>query len=69
MINSDVQNTKPANQADKMKAELERIARDILSLETLETRNSDSLDFSQQAVWTLRRALEAAYQAGVQAAR
>ena len=66
-INGDVQNTKRTNQADKKKAELERIARDILSLETLETRNSDSLDFSEQAVWTLRRALEAAYQAGVQA--
>jgi hypothetical protein len=52
-----------------MKADLERIAREVLSLETLETRNSDSLDFSEQAVWTLRRALEAAYQAGVQAAR
>jgi len=53
----------------KMKADLERIAREILSVETLETRNSDSLDFSEQAVWTLRRALEAAYQAGVQAVR
>jgi hypothetical protein len=52
-----------------MTTDLERIAREILSLETLETRNIDSLDFSDQAVWTLRRALEAAYQAGVQAAR
>jgi hypothetical protein len=43
---------------------IEKIAKDILKLETLETRNSDSLDFSDQAVWTLRRALEAAYAAG-----
>lgn len=40
------------------------IAREILGLETLDTRNSDSLDFSEQAVWTLRAALEAAYNAG-----
>lgn len=37
------------------------IAKEILGLETLDTRNSDSLDFSEQAVWTLRAALEAAY--------
>jgi hypothetical protein len=40
------------------------IAKEILGLETLDTRNSDSLDFSEQAVWTLRAALEAAYNAG-----
>lgn len=68
-MNGDVQDTNRTNQTVRMKADLERIAREVLSLETLETRNSDSLDFSEQAVWTLRRALEAAYQAGVQAAR
>jgi hypothetical protein len=31
----------------------------------LETRNSDSLDFHDVAVWTLREALQAAYVAGV----
>ena len=36
--------------AERMKADLERIAREILSVETLETRNRDSLDFSEQAV-------------------
>jgi hypothetical protein len=51
-MKGDVQNTKWTNRADKMTADLERIAREILSLETLETRNSDSLDFSEQAVWT-----------------
>ena len=60
---------KRTNQAGKMKADLERIARKVLAIETLEARNSDSLDFSDQAVWTLRCALEAAYQAGVEAAR
>jgi hypothetical protein len=47
---------------------VEAIAKEILGLETLETRNSDSLDFSDQAVWTLRTALEAAYIAGLAAA-
>ena len=41
------------------------IAKEILGLETLDTRNSDSLDFSEQAVWTLKAALEAAYAAGL----
>ena len=44
--------------------ELERIAREILRLETLETRHSDSLDFSEQSVWGLKEALEAAFEAG-----
>lgn len=50
------------------KAALERIAKEKLGLETLETRRSDSLDFSDQAVWTLEAALAAAYEAGRQAA-
>jgi hypothetical protein len=48
----------------RMNADLDQIGREVLGLETLDTRNSDSLDFSDQAVWTLRRALEAAYKAG-----
>jgi len=48
----------------KMSADVERIAREVLGLETLDARNSDSLDFSEQAVWALRQALEAAYEAG-----
>ena len=45
------------------------IAKEILGLETLDTRNSDSLDFSEQAVWTLKAALEAAYTAGLASAK
>jgi hypothetical protein len=41
------------------------IARQVLDLETLDTRLSDSLDFSEQAVWNIREALELAYQAGI----
>lgn len=40
------------------------IAAEKLGLLTLETRNSDRLDFSEQSVWQLRAALEAAYEAG-----
>ena len=43
------------------------IAKEVLGLDTLETRSSDALDFSDQAVWTLRAALEAAYNAGLAA--
>ena len=45
-------------------ATLDRIARDILGLETLATRHADSLDFHDLAVWTIRNALLAAYEAG-----
>ena len=38
----------------------------ILDLETLETRNSDRLDFHDLAVWEIRDALQAAYDAGRQ---
>lgn len=43
---------------------LQEIARDVLGLETLETRNSDRLDFTELSVWQIRAALEAAYVAG-----
>lgn len=44
--------------------ELQDIALRYLRLPTLEIRSSDELDFSEQAVWRLRAALEAAYEAG-----
>ena len=44
---------------------LTQIAAKHLGIDTLETRNSDSLDFHDLAVWTLREALQAAYLAGV----
>jgi hypothetical protein len=43
------------------------IARRILHLDTIDTRNADALDFHQLAVWTIRDALMAAYHAGAQA--
>lgn len=42
------------------------IAKKHLNIETLETRNSDSLDFHDVAVWCLKDALQAAYDAGLQ---
>jgi hypothetical protein len=46
-----------------------KIAAKHFYLETLETRNSDSLDFHDVAVWSIRAALEAAFAAGQAAAR
>ena len=42
------------------------IAQKHLGIETLQTRNSDSLDFHDTAVWCIRDALEAAFKAGVE---
>ena len=44
---------------------LEDIAKEHLRVPTLGTRKSDSLDFHDVAVWQLRAALDAAYQAGM----
>ena len=43
---------------------INKIAREILDLETLETRKMDGLDFKEQAVWSIAEALSAAYEAG-----
>lgn len=48
---------------------LASIAAKHLGLETLETRNSDRHDFHDLAVWAIRAAMEAAYEAGQKAAR
>lgn len=47
---------------------LEIAKQHIPSIETLETRGSDALDFHDVAVWSIRAALEAAYAAGLAAA-
>lgn len=41
-----------------------RIAQEELYVETLNRRWSDSLDFYEVSVWSLKEALEKAYQAG-----
>lgn len=45
------------------------IAKKHLFLDTLETRRSDSLDFHDHAVWSVKAAMDAAYQAGFAAGR
>lgn len=50
--------------ATPSEALLAEIAMKHFFIDTLETRNSDSLDFHDVAVWAIRSALEAAYAAG-----
>ena len=47
---------------------LDHIAQTFLGLETLDTRNSDRLDFHDLAVWNIKAALQAAFEAGKAAA-
>jgi len=56
------QATKPTPTAPE--ALILEIAAKHFFIETLETRNSDRLDFHDVAVWAMRAALEAAYEAG-----
>ena len=46
-----------------------QIAREHLSIPTLRARHNTNLDFHVLAVWSIRKALHAAYLAGLQAAR
>lgn len=55
--------------SERINRELAEIAKTELGLETLDTRNSDALDFHDLAVWTIKRALVAAYEAGVSASK
>jgi hypothetical protein len=52
-----------------MKRTIDRIAREILRVETLEQRKRDSLDFHDLYVSQIKRALEAAYLAGTRSNR
>ena len=45
------------------------IAKRHFFVETLETRNSDGLDFHDVAIWSIHAALNEAYAAGLAAAR
>ena len=49
--------------------QMQQIALDHLFIETLETRNSDRMDFHEVSVWGVKCALMAAYEAGRQAAK
>lgn len=43
---------------------IEEIAKKVLGFETIEARNSDSLDFKELSVWRVAEALEEAFDAG-----
>jgi hypothetical protein len=51
------------------KQEIFKIAFRNFGLETLETRNNDNLDFHDLAVWSIKDALEEAYQLGLAAGK
>jgi hypothetical protein len=56
--------TRMQTNKDSIENLLEQIARAKLGIATLKTQSSDSLDFHEVAVWRLREALEAAFEAG-----
>jgi len=56
--------TKETAMTDHKDVTLALIAEKHLNVPTLAERGSDRLDFSDQAVWALKAALEAAYEAG-----
>lgn len=48
---------------------LTEIAMRHFQIETLETRNSDGLDFHDVAVWSIKEALKEAFELGLETAR
>ncbi|HYD02467.1 MAG TPA: hypothetical protein VEB22_14665 [Phycisphaerales bacterium] len=60
--------TRNAAQLERAKAqslkETEEAVRKYLDLETLETRNSDGLDFHDMPVWQIREVARLAFEAG-----
>lgn len=61
--------TRPSKKEPTLDELLAAIAKEMLHIDTLETRKSDSLDFHDVAVWSVKAALEAAYRAGLAAAK
>ena len=53
---------------ETMNQTFERIAREELSLTTLEPRNDNEEDFHRLAVWEIRTIMERAYESGFEAA-
>lgn len=68
MTQTTTRNTR-RNPAQTLDALLARIAQEHLFIDTLETQNSDSMDFHDVSVWGVKEALLAAYQAGLAAAQ
>ena len=55
--------------AQTLEQQKQQSALDHLFIETLETRNSDRMDFHEVSVWGVKSALMAAYEACRQAAK
>jgi hypothetical protein len=60
---------RPSKKGPTLDELLATIAKETLHIDTLETRKSDSLDFHDVAVWSVKAALEAAYRSGLAAAK
>jgi len=60
---------RPSKKEPTLDELLAAIAKETLHIDTLETGKSDSLDFHDVAVWSVKAALEAAYRAGLAAAK
>ena len=58
---------KKTTNRDKRLADAVEQIRKALGLETLETRRRDALDFHDLAVWTIRDAIQTAFNAGYDA--
>ena len=43
-----------------------KIANEVLNIESLETQNSDDLDFHNVAVWEVKQALEKVFALGIE---
>lgn len=68
-IKEEENNTMTKRQQEKLNALLTEIAKEELFVETLEKRWSDNLDFYDVSVWSIKRALERAYEAGQQSVK
>lgn len=47
-----------------VQSQLESIAKEYFHVDTMETRNSDGLDFHEVAIWSINDALKAAFELG-----
>ena len=61
--------TRKTRTEERRDAAIAEIAQRVLGIHTIETRNSDALDFHDLAIWRIREALADAYAAGQRVAR
>ena len=63
-MKSTMRGTKKMKDEKSTEQVIQKIAADHLSIDTLETLNADSLDFHEASVWSIKTALQAAFDAG-----